>query len=126
MKEDKPQGCGASHTLLPLSTNSRDLFKEIERLSYVQSNSIEFISGRIISGEIEDNFSTYLATNEEGETCYGVVTEDAYGKPLRWVMASVLQSLSNHDGVKNNQLNKQAWAYINICLPNMRIALYWN
>ena len=115
-----------SHTLLPLQTNTRDLMEEIEKLSFEESNSIDFITGEKLSGEIPDNFSCFVARDDKDETCYGALKEDAYGKTVRWVRASVLQRLSNHDGVNRNPLNKQAWAYINACPPNTRVALYWN
>ena len=116
-----------SHIVLSLQTNSRDLFEEIERLSKEETlNSIEFISEKQVNGEVEKNFASYLGKDEEGETAYGDTIEDEYGLPIRWVRASVLQGLTNHDSVKRHLLNKQAWGYINSCPPDMRIALYWH
>ena len=115
-----------SHTMLPLQTNTRDLMEEIEKLSYEVSQSIDFITGDKLSGDVEDTFTCYLAKNEDGESGYGEVNEDAYGKKMRWVRASVLMRLANHDGVNRNPLNKQAWAYLNACPPNTRVALYWS
>ena len=115
-----------SHTVLPLQTNTRDLFEEIEKLMYEKSNSMEFITEEELTGDVPDGFATYLATDEQGDTSYGERTTDAYDKQMRWVRASVLQRLSNHDGVNRNPLNKQAWAYINACPANTRVALYWS
>jgi len=115
-----------SHTVLPLQTNSRDLMEEIERLSHVESNSIEFITDENLSGEVPEGFSSYISNTDDGDTKYGELKEDAYGKKIRWVRASVLQGLTHHDGVTRNPLNKQAWGYINACPPNTRVALYWS
>lgn len=115
-----------SHTVLPLQTNSRDLFEEIEKLAYITSNSLNFITEEELTGEIPERFSSYISNSDEGEAQYGDLKEDAYGNKVRWVRASVLQGLANHTGVKENLLNKLAWAYINACPPSTKIALYWS
>jgi len=115
-----------SHTVLPLQTNSRDLFEEIEKLAYETSNSIEFITETDISGYIPDGFTSYLARDEEGESCYGKMDTDAYGNGIRWVKASALQNLSNHPQVLKNPLNQMAWGFIKACPPNLKIALFWH
>ena len=115
-----------SHTVLPLQTNSRDLFEEIERLLDVKNNAFNFITDEQMSGLVDFKFSCYLAHEEEGETCYGDLEKDAYGGTLRWVRASVLQGLTHHAGVQRHDLNKQAWGYINQCPPSMKVILYWS
>ena len=116
-----------SHTVLPLQTNSRDLFELIETLTKEKSNSMDFITeGDNLSGFIPDNFSCYLATNKEGETAYGNLKEDAYGSPLKWVRASQLQSIVHHKAIQENPMNKQAFAYIMACQPQQKIVLFWS
>ena len=121
-------GMWYSHTLLPLQTNTRDLFEEIERLLDAKNNAFNFITDEQMSGEVDAKFTSYLARADDGdgETCYGVIKEDAYGKRLMWVRASVLQGLTHHDGVQRNPLNKQAWGYLNACPASMKIALFWH
>jgi hypothetical protein len=124
MNNEQPNN-SYSHTVLPLQTNTRDLFEEIERLLDVKNNAFNFITDEQMSGEVGDGFSSYMANTEDGDTQYGI-KEDAYGKKLMWIRASVLQGLTHHDGVQRNPLNKQAWGYINACPANMKIVLYWH
>lgn len=116
-----------SHTALPLQTNNRDLMEEIEKIAIEeQLQSINFIKGNKIpiNGEVEDNFTTYLARDEEGDTCYGTHTEDAYSRPMRWVKTSELLKID--EILWRNPLNKAALAYIKTMHKDHRIALHWS
>jgi len=115
-----------SHTVLPIQTNNRDLMDAITKASYVvQPQSVSFIKGnKEPNGDVEDNFTCYLARDEEGETCYGTVTEDAYGKPLRWVGVSELLKIDKK--LWRNPQDKAALAYITTMHKDHRIALYWS
>jgi hypothetical protein len=115
-----------SHTVLPLQTNTRDLFEEIERILDVKNNAFHFITDEQMSGEVDFQFTSYLARNEDGDSHYGEIENDCYGAKLKWVRASVLQGLTHHDGVQRNPLNKQAWGYINACPASTKIVLYWS
>lgn len=125
MNNEQPNN-SYSHTVLPLQTNTRDLFEEIERLLDVKNNAFNFITDEQMSGEVGVGFSSFIATNEDGDTQYGEIKEDAYGNKLMWIRASVLQGLTHHDGVQRNPLNKQAWGYINACPASTKIVLYWH
>lgn len=119
-----------SITLLPLQTNSRDLFDKIEELSKTKyHNAIDFIKdGQEASGIVEPNFTSYIATDAKGESCYGVCTETAYGGKMRWVRVSLLLQLKDHKQVKDPRygLNKAAWAYLEALPKDLKIAIYWH
>lgn len=115
-----------SHAVLPLETNSHDLFDEISKLLTVKCNSLNFITEQELTGEVGERFRCYLAKGENDEPTYGFLNEDAYGKKVMWIRASLLQGLANHDDVKCNDLNRQAWGYINACPSSMKIALFWH
>jgi hypothetical protein len=115
-----------SHTVLPLQTNSRDLFEDIGNLMTIESQSIEFITDQNLSGDVPKGFHSYIGRSEGGDTQYGECVTDAYGDQIRWVRASVLQGLKYHDGVIRNPLNILAWGYINALPKETKVALYWS
>ena len=118
-----------SHTVLPLQTNSRDLMEKIQEISWKDNfpNAIDFIKdGLQAAGNVEEGFTAHVARDEDGESCYGEVSKDAYGEQMRWVRVAVLLQFKDHPQVERNPKNKAAWAYLSACDPNMRVALYWS
>jgi len=115
-----------SQIVLPLQTNNRDLMEEIEKVSkQEQTQSIDFINeDKKYNGVVEDDFSCYLARDEEGETCYGTLTEDAYGKPLRWARVSELLKIDKT--LWRNPKDIAALAYLSTMHKDHRVALYWS
>lgn len=75
------------------------------------------------------DFHTHLAHIEsgenEGEHCYGPVSNDAYDVPLAWVYASTLARLLLEKG-RGMVKNRAAGAYLAVLDPNTRVVLYWD
>jgi len=116
-----------SHIVLPLQTNNRDLMEEIERVSKEdQLQSVHFIKeeGKQPNGEVEKDFSCYLASDDDGDTCYGEVTDDAYGKHMRWIRVSELMKIDKK--LWRNPQDIAALAYISTMHKDHRVALYWS
>ena len=85
--------------------------------------------------EIEKNFghtvpkffTSFCGRSKDwDDTCYGVTITTPYGLPLRYVYAKYLKSLKKHPAVKDNYKNRAAWAFIDKCPDDLKIALYWH
>ena len=115
-----------SHTVLPLQTNNRGLMAAIEQLArQEQPQSITFIKGeKKPSDLVEDDFACYIAKDKQGDTCYGEVKEDAYGKPLRWIRVSELLKVDKV--LWRNPQDKSALAFLSTMDKDHRVALYWS
>jgi len=117
-----------SHIVLPLQTNNHALMDEIERVSKEeQLKSVSFIKGegKPPNGFVENTFSCFLARNiDTDETCYGVVTEDAYGNPLKWVRVRELLKIDKR--LWRNPPDIAALAYLSALDLDNRVALYWS
>jgi len=115
-----------SDTILPLQSNNRDLMDEIEKVSkQQQQQSIDFINdGKKYNGVVEDDFTCYLARDDEGEHTYGTLTETPYGNPLLWVRVSELLKIDK--ALWRNQKDIAALAYISTMHKDHKIALYWS
>lgn len=69
----------------------------------------------------------FLARREDdGETCYGPRTDDPYGAALSYTTAGDLGSLRDHEGVRDNEKNRAAWAWLSEMPPDWPIVLYWH
>jgi len=103
-----------SHCILTL-TGRRQLFTEI---------------GHAVEAEtfptVPKNFHTFLSRGPDGETCYGDTQTDPYGDRIVVVPASFLLRFKDHDGVKNDSVNRASWAYLAELRPDHPIALYWD
>lgn len=70
-----------------------------------------------------ENFSTYLARNNEGEPCYGKLTDDCYGRSLRMVRAGDLAKIKLRT---ESERIRAAMAYVRALDPDTRIVLFWS
>jgi len=116
-----------SHIVLPLQTSNYDLMEEIQRVSEKDTpQSVNFIKGegKQPNGFVEKDFSCYLARGSDGENCYGEVTEDAYGKHLKWVRVRELLKIDKK--LWRNPQDIAALAYISALDLDNRVALYWS
>jgi len=121
------QDVNHSHILLQCQTNAYDLYKVIRSLVKPDSNAVKFITDqKQMSGYVGKHFGSYLSKNEDGDVGYGSTPTDNYNEPLMWVRASELLKLKDHPQVKNNQLNRAAWAYLATIDKDTPVALYWN
>lgn len=67
-----------------------------------------------------------IKLQSEGSDGYDHITLDAYGKPLRYVLAADLVTLAGNPGIGHAPENRAAWAYLT-CLPgDTKIALLWH
>ena len=53
------------------------------------------------------------------------ITDEDFDSPLCSVTVENLQSLRDHEGVRDNTKNRAAWAYLAELPPDTRIALFW-
>ena len=119
-----------SHTMLSLQTNSSDLFDAIQRIldmpnSQLYIEGLELNTAYHIKGEVAGDFTCYLARDPATEeSCYGQVTEDAYGKKLQWVSARALSDIDPE--LVKGTLNQPAWAYLKTLPYNSKVVLYWS
>ena len=115
-----------AHTSLTLQTNNRGLMDAITQLAKMdQPQSVGFIKDENPrNGLVPEGFTCHLATDKEGESCYGECKEDAYGYPLRWLRASEI--LKVDPILWRNPQDKAALGYIRELHKDHRIALYWS
>jgi hypothetical protein len=104
------QNAWVAHDILSLQRNG-DLFRAIEDLPSV---------------EIPQDLSCFLATDTDGESCYGEVAVDPYGDRLKYVSAFDLLRLKTHPDVDDNWKNCAVFAYLAQMPPDWPIVLYWH
>ena len=91
-----------SHTVLEV-VRDYDLFKRIEVLH---------------SKEIYPGFNSYVSREGDIEEChYGLTVEDAYGRPVRCVLAKYLKEVD---------IPGATGAYVAALPDDYEIALYWH
>lgn len=76
------------------------------------------------SRDVPEGFNSLCGTSEDGETCYGETTEDAYGNPLKSVLAGDLAKITHLQDC-GPQRNEAAFAYIAALKPDAKVALFW-
>ncbi len=107
-------GDNFSQTVLPCY-ESREFYEELLK---EQSR---------IGRDVPDDFRCYLGQDEKtGETCYGVVTEDAYGEPIKRLQAKQLMDFFNQQTYK--LMNAESFAiaaYLEKLPPRRMVALFW-
>lgn len=75
---------------------------------------------------IPDYFNSFLATGEDGEPTYGVMSTTPYGERITYTTVADLLKLRRHEEVLEYPTVRAAWAYL-ACLPkSTKIALYWH
>lgn len=80
--------------------------------------------------EAPDDFTTYLARIPDGimkgESCYGVVITDPYGKRLRAVrVGNLLDAWPKRRGSVHNGRNLAVRAYLELLDRKSWVVLYW-
>lgn len=77
--------------------------------------------------DVPENFRCYLSTEENsGEHCYGVVTEDHYGEPLKYLKAKQLVNFFSH--IPPDLLSTETLAivaFLEKTPPDRKVALMW-
>lgn len=68
----------------------------------------------------------FFARDEQGEHVYGEIVETPYGNRMKFVTASDLLTLSDHEHVQDNWRNKAVWAYLAEMPHDWPIVLYWH
>lgn len=68
----------------------------------------------------------YCAALPDGESGWGEIIKDAYGEKLRFTTAGNLAGLSEMEAVKDNPLNRAAFAYVANLPSDWPIVLYWH
>lgn len=76
--------------------------------------------------EIPHPLSCFLATGKGGDPEYGTVLVDPYGSKLKWLTASALCTLRDHDAVTDNWQNGAVWAYLSEMPSAWPIVLWWH
>jgi len=77
------------------------------------------------STAVPENFTSYIGTDEEGETCYGKMqTTDAYDNPLRAVNANALGNLKRFS--KSTEVNNAVGCYLRALPADWVCVLYWH
>ena len=69
---------------------------------------------------------SFLATNADGDTAYGSLSEDPYGQPLKYTTAGDLLSLKEHPAITDNHKNRAIWAFLAEMPPAWPVVLYWH
>ncbi len=76
------------------------------------------------------DFATYVSKvpdgSSQGESCYGTVTEDSYGTPLRCVRVGEIVANRIERIAREKSQNRAVWAYLAALPPDTRVALYWD
>lgn len=116
---------GVDLRLLPFCDDDDDADFSIDVISLGRNYELFGAISKIEAEDAPKWFKSFNGTTRSGSVRYGITVNDAYGQRLKFVFASSLKSLSNHDGVLDNERNRRAWAYINACPDNLKIALYW-
>ena len=105
-----------SHTLLSCVTNCKDLFDDLQQeAAYETTKSVEYLNKVATGitnhrGEVPEGFSCFMGRvpdgSMEGESGYGEITQDPYGKSLKYLTVKILLKYKNHPGVLRNQKHK--------------------
>lgn len=106
-------GDGMSRNILCI--NRRDeIFEEIRKLpSWPQPQPFYCHEATIPDGTLA------------GNSCSGIVTEDAYGDPLEYVVAKDIAALRGCSDIKDCPINRPIWAYLSAMDGDWPIVLYW-
>lgn len=78
---------------------------------------------------VQTGFTCFVSqdpTEVYGNTHYGEVTADCYGKPLQYVLAGALAQLRAAREVQESPKNRAIWAYLCALEPTTKVALYWH
>jgi hypothetical protein len=78
---------------------------------------------KLPSEPVPDDFTSYVARDAEGESCYGQVRDDCYGERVRMVRAGDVVKLRYKQGYTRL---KAAIAYLRELPPDTWVALYWH
>ena len=118
---------GLDLALLPFDCDIKELSYSHTVLTCHASRELLELIGELPSLETPEGFYCYLSRTPDGEyTCYGKVTEDYYGKRLRYTTVAELTSLSSHIDVRDIHKNRAIWAYLAALPRNTKVALYWD
>jgi hypothetical protein len=78
-----------------------------------------------IGRDVPDNFMCYMAHDEKSdENCFGIVTEDRYGEPMKRLKAKDLAEFFNR-WPDLNQDTLAIRAYLENLPPRRMVALFW-
>lgn len=78
---------------------------------------------RCPSRDVPENFSSYVATREDGEQGYGQVRKDCYGHVVKMVRAGDLAKIKHRPDYDRL---RAAIAYVKALSPDTWVALYWH
>lgn len=67
----------------------------------------------------------HLSSGGRGDTCYGEMTTDPYGRPLTFVLAGHLKSLRDRAEVQTSWKNRAVWNLISEYPDDWPFVLYW-
>lgn len=111
-----------SHTVLSLDRRS-DMWEKIKLIPQITRDVVFYsFMSRVPDGK------------SEGEKCYGVVKEDAYGNPIKWAnagdvvkaMEEYYESVKDLDWIKYDCRNQAVLAYLKVLPANRLVVLYWH
>jgi hypothetical protein len=105
------QGCHVAHTMLPVGADSD--------LNGIIAELCEKV-GRIAPKPV----SCFVARDEDGEACYGSITEDKYGEKIKYLYADALKTLDI--GKDRSDRQRAAFEYIKCLSDSLEIYLYWH
>lgn len=121
---------GVDLTLLPFDADFGDLsfahsVLQLERRGGLWDPIVKIETAR---GEaVPEHFASYLSRNDDYEEAhYGVTTETPYGDRMKYVRASDLLAIGDHEGVTDNYKNRAVWAYLSALPSDTKVALYWH
>ena len=97
-------------------------------LSLLKINPSQALDDQIVSllkteGEcIPQNFECYVATNADGDECFGIRTTDHCGHPLRTLTSRQLAQLQLGKEIEESE-TLASWAYLRTLPQERRIAI---
>ena len=118
---------GLDLTLLPFNSNSPTSdFSQTVLPCFSRKNLFGQIAKLSNQRDVPETFNSYLSGGSDGERCFGLTLNTAYGEPLKCVKAGDLAALWVHHDVQDNSINKAVWAYLAELPEDTNVALYWN
>lgn len=123
---------GVDLKLLPLYHKTASFSTQVIMLerNYALFNAIETKVKEVGKGLVNP-ISAYVAYDEQGNTCYGELTYDAFGKRLTYLLAKDLkQVFLGFEFAENSESdsweNRAAKAFVNELPNDLPVYLYWH
>lgn len=115
---------GVDLTLMPLL--SEDFWASHDLLRLERRRELWDDVAKLPQKPIPKPISCYVARRPDGESGYGDATETPYGEAMTYTTAADLLTLSEHEAVQDNWMNRAVWSYLAKMPPHWPIVLYWS